>query len=70
LLSVDRLGEPGDVRDHGRVVDLVHHGEVAGVERVVALLHEREQARRPAGVLGRDGHDDSSCWVVMVTFTA
>jgi hypothetical protein len=66
LLSVDRLGEPGHVRDHVRVVDLVHRGEVAGVERVVALLHEREQARGPAGVLGRDGQDDSSCSVVMV----
>jgi hypothetical protein len=40
------------------VVDLVHGGEVAGVERAVALLHEREQARGPAGVLGRDGHED------------
>ena len=31
------------------VVDLIHRGEVAGVERVVALLHEREQVRGPAG---------------------
>src|SRR5580700_9969654 len=56
--SVDQVGEPGDVGDHVRVVDLVYGGEVAGVERVVALLHEREQARGPAGV-GRGGHDDS-----------
>jgi hypothetical protein len=56
--SVDQVGEPGDVGDHVREVDLVRGGEVAGVERVVALLHEREQARGPAGV-GRRGHDDS-----------
>jgi hypothetical protein len=58
FLSVDRFGESGDVRDHVGVVDLVHRGEVAGVERVVALLHQREQARRPAGV-GRGRHHDS-----------
>jgi hypothetical protein len=56
--SGDQVGEPGDVGDHVRVVDLVYGGEVAGVERVVALLHKREQARSPAGV-SRGGHDDS-----------
>ena len=43
LPSVDRLCVPGDVRDHVRVVDRVHLGEVAGVELVVTLLREREQ---------------------------
>ncbi len=57
--SVDRLGESGDVRDHVRVVDLIHRGEVAGVERVVALLHEREKAGGPAGAFGRGSHDGS-----------
>ena len=33
-----RIGPPA-----WRVVDLVHRGEVAGVEGVVALRHEREQ---------------------------
>jgi hypothetical protein len=59
FLSVDRLGEPGDIRDHVRVVDSVHCGEVAGVERVVALLHEREQVRGPAGAVGRGSHESS-----------
>ena len=57
FLSVDRFRKPGDVRDHVGVVDLIHCGEVAGVERVVALLHQREQVRGPAGA-GRGGHDD------------
>jgi len=30
------------------MVDCVHRGEVASVERLVALGHEREQARGPA----------------------
>jgi hypothetical protein len=59
FLSVDRFGEAGDVRDHVRVVDLVHRGEVAGVERVVALLHEREQAGGPAGAVGGGCHESS-----------
>ena len=41
---MDRLRAPGDVRDHIRVVDRVYGCEVAGVERVVTLLHEREEA--------------------------
>jgi hypothetical protein len=47
--SAGRFGQPGDVGDHVGMVDCVHRGEVAGVERVVALGHEREQARGPAG---------------------
>ena len=62
--SVDRLGEAGDIGDHVRVVYRVHRCGVAGVEGVVALAHEREQVCRPAGVLGRDGHEDSFWWLV------
>jgi hypothetical protein len=57
--SVDRFGEPGDVRDHIGVVDLVHGGEVAGVERVIALLHQRKKVRSPAGAVGRGSHASS-----------
>jgi hypothetical protein len=46
------------VRDHVWVVDCVYRCEVAGVESVVALLHEREQVCGPAGVGGRGVHDD------------
>jgi AcrR family transcriptional regulator len=56
--SVDRFGEAGDVGDHVGVVDSVHRGEVAGVECIVTLLHEREQVRGPAGP-GRGRHHDS-----------
>ena len=48
--SVERLCAPWEVRDHVWVVDRVHRCEVVGVEGVVALLHEREQARGPASV--------------------
>ena len=41
--SVDRLCVACDVRDHVGVVDRVQHREVAVVEGVVALLHEREE---------------------------
>jgi hypothetical protein len=41
---VDRLRAPGDVRDHVWVVHRVYGCEVAGVERVVTLLHERKEA--------------------------
>jgi len=57
--SVDRLGVAGDVRDHVGMVDCVHRCEVAGVEGVVALLHEREQVCGPAGVGGRGVHNGS-----------
>jgi hypothetical protein len=43
----------GDVRDHVGVVDLIQDREVAVVEGVVALLHEREEVCRPAGAMGR-----------------
>jgi hypothetical protein len=59
FLPVDRFCEAGDVGDHVGVVDPIHRGEVAGVERVVALLHEREQVRSPAGAFGRGCHDGS-----------
>jgi hypothetical protein len=41
------------------MVDLVHRGEVAGVERVIALLHEREQACGAAVGVGSGGHESS-----------
>ena len=44
LASVDRFCAAGDVRDHVRVVDLVQRSPVAGVEEIVALRHECEQA--------------------------
>ena len=56
-LAVDRLCAPWDVRDHLWVVCRLHSCEVAGVEGVVALLHEREEVCRPAGVLGRGSHE-------------
>jgi hypothetical protein len=59
FLPVDRFCEAGDVGDHVGVVDLIHRGKVAGVERVVALLHEREQVRGPTGAFGRGSHDGS-----------
>jgi hypothetical protein len=40
------------------------------VERVVALLHEREQVCGPAGGVGRGGHDGPFPWSVMRQFTA
>ncbi|MGH3211070.1 MAG: hypothetical protein ACRDNO_25260 [Trebonia sp.] len=62
FLSADRFGEPGNVRDHVAVVDGVHCGEVAGVKRVVALLHQREQPGGPAGGVGGGCHEGSfSC---------
>jgi hypothetical protein len=56
--SVDRLCVAGDVRDHVGVVDLVQDREVAVVEGVVALFHEREEVCRPAGV---GGSHEGSC---------
>jgi hypothetical protein len=41
------------------VMDRLHTFEVAGVERVVALLHEREEVCRPADALGRGSHEGS-----------
>ena len=53
---IDWLGIAGDVRDHVWVVDCVYRCEVAGVEGVVALFHERKQVCGPAGVSGvQDG---------------
>ena len=41
--------------------------EVAGVERVVAFLHEREQVCGARGVVGRGSHEASfSSWVMTV----
>ena len=48
--SVDRLGVAGDVGDHVGVVDRGQGRDVAVVEGVVALLHEREEVGCPAGV--------------------
>jgi hypothetical protein len=39
------MGEADRGAERAGVVDLVHRGETAGVERIVALLHEREQVR-------------------------
>ena len=45
-------------------MDRIHTFDVAGVEGVVALLHEREKVCRAIGVLGRGGHDGSFSLVV------
>ncbi len=68
--SADRLCIARDVRDHLGVMDRVHRCDVAGVEGIIALLHEREQVCGPAGAAGCDGHDCSVSWSVMGQFTA
>jgi hypothetical protein len=49
-------GEADRGAERAGVVDVVHRGEIAGVERIVAFLHEREQVRGPAGVVGWASH--------------
>jgi hypothetical protein len=41
--TFDRLCLSCDVRNHFGVMDRLHTFEVAGVEGVVTLLHEREE---------------------------
>ena len=48
--SEDRLCAPCDVRDEVWVVCRIHRRDIAGVEGVVALLHEREEVCGPVGV--------------------
>ena len=48
----DRLWDPHDVCDYVWVMCRVHPCDVAGVEGVVALLHEFEEVGRAAGVEG------------------
>ena len=44
------------------MVDGVHRFEVAGVEGLVALRHEFEQVRGPAGGVSGGRHECSSWW--------
>jgi hypothetical protein len=66
--SEDRIRDPHDVSDYVWVVCRVHRCDVAGVEGVVALLHKRQKVCRPAGILGRRGHEHSFSWSVMYWF--
>lgn len=61
--SVNRLCVAGDVRDHVWVVDRVDRCEIASVERVVPLLHEREQVCGAGGIVGHGRHEASFCFM-------
>jgi hypothetical protein len=57
-LAADRLGA-AHVRDHLRMVYRLHSGEVASIEGVITLLHERKEVCCPAEALDRDVHANS-----------
>jgi Tat protein secretion system quality control protein TatD with DNase activity len=48
--SFDRLWDTHDVRDDVWVICGVHPCDVAGIEGVIAFLHEREEVCGPASV--------------------
>jgi hypothetical protein len=58
-LTLDQGRLSCDVCNHSGVMDRFHTFEVAGVEGVVALLHERKEVCRPVGALGRGSHEGS-----------
>src|SRR5262249_44596733 len=61
--SIDRLSVAGNVRDHVCVVDRVDRREIAGVERVLPFLHEREQVCGSGGCVSHGRHVASFCFM-------